>query len=297
MRQKKIQPTVLVILGPTGSGKSDLAVKIAKKVQGEVISADSRQVYRGLDIGTGKITLEEMQGVPHHLIDVCPPKKVFTVAQYQKMALRAIEDIVARGHVPIIAGGTGFYIDAVTRGIILPEVPADKTLRKKLAKLSDDALFAHLLQLDKTRAHAIKQKNELKNRVRIIRAIEVATTLGKVPKIKHKKPPYTFVYIGVAVKETTLRQKIARRVARMFEAGLLDEIEKLKHQGVSKKRLQEFGFEYNEPTLESVIEDSYKYVKRQMTWFRRHSDITWLSPSRVVAFARASLPKADKIPR
>ncbi|MFM7088096.1 MAG: tRNA (adenosine(37)-N6)-dimethylallyltransferase MiaA, partial [Candidatus Paceibacterota bacterium] len=290
----KIQPTVLVILGPTASGKSDLAVKIAKRVQGEVVSADSRQVYRGLDIGTGKITLEEMQGVPHHLIDVCPPKKVFTVAEYQKMVLIKVQEILARGHVPIIAGGTGFYIDAVTRGVVLPEVPPSKALRKKLEKFSDEELFAHLLKIDKTRARAIKRKNELKNRVRMIRAIEVATTLGKVPKIKHKKPPYTFVYIGVAVKETTLRQKIARRVARMFEAGLLDEIEKLKHQGVSKKRLQEFGFEYNEPTPESVIEASYQYVKRQMTWFRRHPDITWLSPSQVVAFAKSKLREANK---
>ncbi|MFN4181099.1 MAG: tRNA (adenosine(37)-N6)-dimethylallyltransferase MiaA [Candidatus Paceibacteria bacterium] len=297
MRQKKTQPIVLVILGPTASGKSDLAVKIAKKVNGEIISADSRQVYKGLDIGTGKITTEEMQGVPHHLIDVCSPKKVFTVAEYQKMALQKIEEILNRGHVPILAGGTGFYIDAVTRGIILPEVPPDKALRKKLESLSDEALFAHLLRIDKDRARAIKLKNEIRNRVRLIRAIEVATALGQVPKIKHKKLPYTFVQIGVAVDEEKLKQKIARRVAIMFEEGLLEEIEKLKKQGVSKKRLREFGFEYNEPTLESVITESYKYVKRQMTWFRRHKDIIWLSPDQVVAFATANLTKVSKIPR
>ena len=183
---------VIVILGQTATGKSALAVKIAKKINGEIISADSRQIYKGLDIGTGKITKKEMRGVPHHLLDVANPKKKFSVAEYQKLANSAIAEIITKGKTPIICGGTGFYIDAITKGIIFPEVPPNAKLRKTLEKKSTEQLFDMLKNFDKSRARNIKEKKEQNNKVRLIRAIEIAKALGKVPKIKKHKQKYEF---------------------------------------------------------------------------------------------------------
>ena len=157
---------VLVIVGPTAAGKSKTAVRLAKRLDGEVISADSRQIYKGLDQSSGKITEEEMKGVPHHLLSLADPKKQFSVAEYKKLAERKIKEIVARGHMPIICGGTGFYIDAVTKGLVLPAVPPDKALRKKLALLDAGQLLKVLKKLDPERAKSIDPKNK----VRLIRA-------------------------------------------------------------------------------------------------------------------------------
>lgn len=266
---------VIVILGATATGKSALAVKIARKMNGEIISADSRQVYKYLDIGTGKITTKEMRVVPHHLLDVANPKKKFSVVEYQKLATKKIEEILNQKKLPIICGGTGFYIDAITKGIIFPEVPPNPKLRKELDKKPLSELIQILKTLDKSRAKNI----DLQNKVRLIRAIEIAKALGKVPKIKEAKQKYKFVKIGIYLPEDILKKKIEKRVKGMFKAGLLKEIKKLKKLGVSKKRLQEFGFEYNEPTEEKVITETIKYTKRQMTWFKRDNDIKWFAPA------------------
>ena len=281
------QPKVIVILGTTATGKSDLAVKIAlrlssgqaKKFGGEIISADSRQVYIGLDIGTGKMTKKDIRGIPHHLLDVANPKRKFTVSQYKKFAEEKIEEIIARGNVPIICGGTGFYIDAITQGVIFPEVPPNKNLRKILEKKSTIELFQILKKFDKSRAKNIKDKNEQNNKVRLIRAIEIAKALGKVPKIIKDSPPYKFIKIGLYLPAPILEMKIEKRVKKMFQLGLLKEIEMLKNKGISQKRLAEFGFEYNNPTVESVVSESLKYAKRQITWFKRDSEIAWYNAS------------------
>ena len=270
---------VIVILGTTATGKSDLAVKIAKKIKGEIISADSRQVYKGLNIGTGKITKKEMRDVPHHLLDVINPKHKFTVAQYKKLAEKKIEEIISRGNVPIICGGTGFYIDAITNGIIFPEVPPNNKLRKILEKKTSIQLLEILQKLDKNRAKDIKNKNEQNNRVRLIRAIEIAKTLGNVPKIKKIKSSYEFIKIGLYLPATILEKKIEKRVKKMFKNGLLNEIKKLKKSGISEKRLKEFGFEYYKPTIEKVIIETIKYSKRQITWFKHDQEIQWLNAS------------------
>lgn len=272
---------VIVILGTTAVGKSDLAVKIAKKFKGEIISADSRQVYKGLNIGTGKITTKEMLGIPHYLIDVTDPKKKFTVTEYQKQSVKKIKEIIARGHIPIIVGGTGFYIDAVTKGTIFPEVKPNITLRKTLAKHSTQELFKILKKLDKDRAENIDAKNP----VRLIRAIEIAKKLGKVPKITESSLPYEFIKIGLKLPDKILKNKIEKRVKKMFKDGLLNEIAKLKKSGVSKKRLKEFGFEYDSPTPEKVILKSIQYAKRQNTWFKRDSEIKWFTPSKIGEFS------------
>lgn len=264
---------VIVILGQTATGKSNLAVKIAKKYKGEIISADSRQVYKGLDIGTGKITKKEMRGVPHYLLDVANPKKKFSVVEYKKLTETKIKEILSRNKIPIICGGTGFYIDAITKGLVFPEVPPNKKLRAILHSKSAIALFEYLKKLDPKRAKNIDPMNK----VRLIRAIEIAKALGKVPKITEKTPIYKFIKIGLVLPTDTLKKKISKRVKKMFTDGLLKEIKKLKKAGVSDKRLQELGFEYWRPTEESVVVGSLKYAKRQMTWFKRDKQIKWFT--------------------
>ncbi|OGI95209.1 tRNA (adenosine(37)-N6)-dimethylallyltransferase MiaA [Candidatus Nomurabacteria bacterium RIFCSPLOWO2_01_FULL_42_17] len=268
---------IIVILGQTATGKSALAVKIARKVDGEIISADSRQVYKGLDIGTGKITEKEMKGTPHYLLDVADPKRKFTVAKYKNLAENKIKEIIARGKIPIICGGTGFYIDAVTRGIVFPEVPPNHALRKRLALVSDRVLMLKLQKLDPERAKNIDPRNK----VRLIRAIEIAKALGKVPKITEVKPMYRFIKIGLYLPSDKLKKKIEKRVEKMFKDGLLKEIKKLKKAGISDKRLKELGFEYYKPTPEKVIQETLKYAKRQMTWFKRDKEIKWLDASKI----------------
>lgn len=266
---------VLVIMGQTATGKSALAVQIARKIGGEVISADSRQVYRGLDIGSGKFTQKEMRSVPHHLLNVANPKRRFTVAQYKKLAENKIKEIIARSKMPIICGGTGFYIDAVTRGVVLPEVPPNNSLRKKLEKKSYKELFQILKKLDPGRAKNVDKNN----RPRLIRAIEIAQVLGKVPIVELSAPKYKFIKIGLYLPPDKLREKIEIRMRKMFRAGLLQEINKLKKMGISEKRLKEFGFEYYNPTLESVITANMQYARRQMTWFKRDKEIKWFDAS------------------
>ncbi|MFA5999802.1 MAG: tRNA (adenosine(37)-N6)-dimethylallyltransferase MiaA [Candidatus Paceibacterota bacterium] len=272
------RPKIIVILGQTATGKSSLAVKIAKKLNGEIVSADSRQVYKYLNIGTGKITKKEMRGVPHHLLDFAHPKNKFTVAEHQKQAISAIADILKRGKTPIICGGTGFYIDAITKGIVFPEVPPNNKLRKSLEKRSAPKLFKILKKLDKARAENIDQKNEQNNKVRLIRAIEIAKYLGKVPKIKKIKPKYEFIQVGLKITAEELNKNINKRVDAMFKAGLLKEIQRLKKFGITDKRLREFGFEYNKPDKEPVKLKTLQYAKRQNTWFKREKNIKWFNP-------------------
>ncbi len=275
---------VIVILGQTATGKSELAVKIAKKIGGEVISADSRQVYKYLNIGTGKITTTERRGVPHHLLDVANPKHQFTVAEYKELAETKLQEIIMRSKTPIICGGTGFYIDAITKGLVLPEVPPNKKLRKSLEKKKTETLFKMLAKLDPARARNIDRKNK----VRIIRAIEIAKALGKVPSIKEIKPMYKFIKIGLSLPPDLLKHKVEKRVANMFKKGLLKEIQKLKKLGITNKRLQELGFEYFNPTYEGVVRSTVQYAKRQTTWFKRDKKIKWFTSA---SSALASFPK------
>lgn len=278
---------VIVILGQTATGKSALAVKIARKINGEIISADSRQVYKNLDIGTGKISKKEMRSVPHHLLDVANPKNKFSVSEYQKLAISAMAEIIKKRKVPIIVGGTGFYIDAITKGIVFPEVPPNTKLRKTLENKGISVLFQMLLKLDKSRARSIDKNNK----VRLIRAIEIAKALGKVPKITKVRPSYKFIKIGLYLPDQKLKKKIAARVKKMFRSGLLNEIKKLEKIGITDKRLHELGFEYDHPTPEKVIAESIKYAKRQMTWFKRDKEIKWFTPSSLPANIHKLLAK------
>lgn len=275
---------VLVILGPTAVGKSDLAVKLAKKHNGEVISADSRQVYTGLDIGTGKITEKEMGGVRHHLLDIANPKKKYSVVRFVEDASNAITDISARGKLPIICGGTGFYIQALVDGIILPDVPPNPVLRKKLEKKSLKALITLLKKLDPDRLKNIDQKNIR----RIIRSIEIATVLGKVPKLKKSPVKYDPVFIGLKMSPEKLRERIATRLDKRLEIGMVKEAKKLHSKGLTWKRMDELGLEYRylalylqkKITLEEMKNklstEIWHYARRQMTWFKRDTRIKWV---------------------
>jgi tRNA dimethylallyltransferase len=281
------RPKLIVILGPTASGKSDLAVKLAKKFNGEVISADSRQVYTGLNLGTGKITKKEMAGVPHHLLDVANPKRRFTIADYKTLADAAIADIIARGKTPILCGGTGFYIQAIVDNIVLPDVPPNQKLRDKLttiAEKSPDKIIAMLKKLDTNRAATIDTKNIR----RVIRAIEIAKELGTVPAIQ-SKPLYDSLLIGLETKPEILRQKIDTRLLARLKKGMLNEARNLHTRGLSWKRMEELGLEYRymalylqkkisrEQFIEQLGNAIWQYVKHQNTWFKKDQRITWHS--------------------
>ena len=231
---------IIVILGPTASGKSALAVKLAKKINGEIISADSRQVYKGLNIGSGKITKKEMSGVHHHCLDIVSPKKVFTVADFKKCAEKAIEKIFAKNKTPIIIGGTGLYIQALVDNIVLPEVKPDWKLRKKLEKKTTEEMFRALEKLDPDRAKNIDAKNPR----RLIRAIEIAKALGKVPNLETKRQSWETIQIGIKLSDKKLKENINKRLIYRLKKGMIAEAKKLHAQGLSWKRMDELGLEY-----------------------------------------------------
>lgn len=275
---------VSVVVGPTASGKSALAITLAKKHGGEVISADSRQIYKGMDIGTGKVTKKEMQGVPHHLLSVVSPKKQYSVERYKKEATKALQEILSRGKTPIICGGTGFYVDALVRGTTLPSVPPNKELRKRLEKLSTEKLFALLKKKDPARAKTIDAKNPR----RLIRALEIAEALGTVPKQKDAPlPNIHFEWIGIDLPDVTLKKKIHARLMERMKKGMVAEVKKLHSQGLSWKRLESFGLEYKwiahylqekiekKEMLEKLELDIWHYAKRQRTWFKKNKEIRW----------------------
>jgi tRNA dimethylallyltransferase len=269
---------IIVVCGPTATGKSDYAVKLAKENNGEVISADSRQVYKGLDIGSGKITTEEMQGVPHHLLDVADPKDVFSVTQYQALAVQAIEDIIARGKNPILCGGTGMYIDAVVCGTIFPAVPPNETLRKELQDLTLEELSHKLEKLDPKRFALI----DTKNKVRLIRAIEIATTLGSVPETI-TNPQYEVEWHYLDFPDKVLKERIHIRLFARIREGMIEEVQRLHDEGVSWERLESLGLEYKYLALflqektdkETMLKDLemaiWHYAKRQRTWFKKYA--------------------------
>jgi tRNA dimethylallyltransferase len=280
------KPKLIVIVGPTASGKSDLAVKIAKKINGEVISADSRQVYKGLNIGTGKITKKEMKGVKHHLLDVCSPKKRFTVSDFIIRTNKTIVQIVRENKIPIVCGGTGFYIDALLGDKQIPAVAPNLKLRKQLEKKSVEELFKILKKLDPERAKNIDAQNPR----RLVRAIEICKAIGKVPshfaKASRDKT-YDVLKIGIKIEEKELKKRINKRIEKWFKMGLLKEVWNLHKKGLSWKRMGEIGLEYkivsqylqNKISKEEMVKrmqtETWQYAKRQLTWFKKDKNIIW----------------------
>jgi tRNA dimethylallyltransferase len=276
---------ILVICGPTATGKSALAVELAKCFGGEVISADSRQVYRGLDIGSAKITPDEMQGVPHHMIDSADPHDTYTVAQFQEEAREKMRSIFSRGHLPIICGGTGMYIDALVSETSFPTVPPDHLLRQELENYETRRLFELLKDHDPKRAKSIDPNN----RPRLIRALEIATHLGSVPEITSPESPYSTLWIGLTLPKEILQQRIITRINDRIPT-LFEEIKKLNAAGVTFERLSSFGLEYRygseyvqgnitqEQFTELLATKTWQFAKRQMTWFKKNNNIHWFDP-------------------
>jgi tRNA dimethylallyltransferase len=283
------KPKIIVILGQTATGKSDFAVEVAKKINGKIISADSRQVYKGMDLGTGKVTKKEMEGIPHFMLDIVSPKnKTFSVSQFQKMANKKIKEILDKKNIPIVCGGTGYYIDSLINSLPFPEVLPNKKLRKELEAKDTTELFEILKKIDKDRAKNI----DTKNRVRLIRAIEIAKELGKVPKLKKIKKEYETIKIGLTFPDKELKGRIYERLIKRIKKGMIKEVEKLHESGVSWKKLESFGLEYRyvsfylqkkmtkEEMIEKLFSAIWHFAKRQKTWFKRDKEIIWINPSK-----------------
>lgn len=296
---------IIVILGPTSSGKSDVAIRLAKKFNGEIISADSRQIYRGLDIGTGKIRgawnakrkAFMSENIPHYMIDIISPKTKFSAAQFKKKTDGIIFDIIKRGKLPIICGGTGFWIKSIVDNVAYPEVKPDWKLRNQLRNKTAPRLFAMLEKMDPRRAKSIDRNNK----VRLIRAIEICKKLNTVPLLPFAGegvPPsgtdegknYKFIQIGISLPKKKLHENIKKRLWKRFRSGMIEEVKKLKKQGLSWKKIQSFGLGYfwipkylngkiesKEELFEKVYSAEKDYAKRQMTWFRKDRRIRWIS--------------------
>lgn len=273
----KINKKIIVILGPTASGKTRLANELAVKFNGEIVSADSRQVYRGMDIGTGKDLSE--YSVPYHLIDITDPKKQFNLAKYQKLAFKAIDDILKRGKLPILAGGSGLYLQAVVENYRLSEVKKDLALRKKLEKLNAEELFKKLKKLSPKMAAKLNQSDK-NNKRRLIRYLEI---LGQDESFKSRagKRKYDALIIGVDCPREELRQRIFKRLILRLKENMLSEVESLHSRGLSWKRLEDFGLEYKfislylkgeldyDEMVEKLNTAIFQFAKRQLTWFKR----------------------------
>ncbi len=274
----KPTPQIIVVVGPTASGKSDYAVALAKKSNGEIISADSRQMYKGLDIGTGKITLTEMEGVPHFMLDVYELNDEVSVARYVHDAIPILNDILARGKTAIICGGTGQYIDALIYHTQIPEVKPDILLRERLEKKSTDELFEELTKKDAHRAKMIDKHN----RVRLIRALEIINSLGKVPLQGTPKLRYPTTFYLMSPTRDLLRTRITVRLEKRLHIGMIQEVKDIMSKGYTSLSMKKFGLEYvaigkyleglltEEEMKKEIITKSMQYAKRQMTWNKKY---------------------------
>lgn len=275
-------PPLIAVVGTNASGKSGLSVELARRYSGEIVSADSRQVFKGLDLGSGKITAEEMQGVPHHLLDICEPGEFFSMADFQRRAYTAIEQIRTRGNLPFIVGGTGLYVDSVADGYVLSDCPPDLAYRAELEKLETPALYAMLA------GQAPDTQVDPCNRNRVMRALE-RLKAGDYHEGR-RQPRYDVLRLGVTWDRDALARRIDERLARRLEEGMIGEVRGLLEAGVSAEFLLGLGLEYRticqyllgeiatqEEMTEQLAAAIKKFAKRQMTWFRRNPDIVWLN--------------------
>ncbi|MBR6769681.1 MAG: tRNA (adenosine(37)-N6)-dimethylallyltransferase MiaA [Lachnospiraceae bacterium] len=285
---------LVVLTGPTAAGKTALSVRLAKRIKGEIISADSMQVYRHMDIGSAKIRQEEMEGVPHHMIDILEPWEEFNVVVFQRMVNQCLEEIYQRGNIPLLVGGTGFYIQAILYQIDFTENEENLLIRQRLEQLAAEKgssfLYERLCQVDAAAAQVIHPNN----RKRVIRALEFYELTGQ--KIsqhneteRQKTAAYRSAYFVLTDDRASLYQKIDRRVDQMLEEGLIQEVESLRKQGCHREMVSMQGLGYKEIldylegklTREQAVylikRDTRHFAKRQLTWFRREKEVIWLS--------------------
>lgn len=285
---------LIAILGPTASGKTELAIKLAKRFHGEIISADSRQIYRGMDIGTAKATKRHRQQVPHHLIDTKTPRQSYTVAHFLRNARRTIRKISARGRLPFLVGGTGLYLYALLQGLNIPKVKPNPRMRHQLEKLSAEKLFRLLKKLNPARASTIDRHNPR----RLIRAIEIAkdgglktsATYPSVVAATFRSPFDTPLILGLKIPKTKLRQNINRRVDQMFRQGLVSEVKKLiKKYGRRKIFSETIGYrevmDYLDKKItlqearDQIKKNTWRFQRHQYNWFRR-LPVVWIKNER-----------------
>ena len=284
---------LIILTGPTAVGKTAASIQLAKTVGGEIISADSMQIYQQMNIGTAKITPEEMQGIPHHLVDAIPPDTPFHVYEFKKMAEQAMHEIWRRGHIPVVVGGTGFYIQALLYDIDFNPEENDHSYRAELEELAGikgtDFLHDRLKRIDPVSAECI-HPNNIK---RVIRALEYYHETGSPISVHNqqqrtKNSPYDFIYIVLTMNRQKLYARINKRVEQMFEQGLLEEAEALIRQGCSSDMtsMQAIGYKElfpyfegkisREEAMEQIQQDTRHFAKRQLTWFRRERDVIFL---------------------
>ena len=274
-------PKMIVVAGTTASGKSDLGVELAAHYGGEVISADSRQVFRGLDLGSGKITPEETRGIPHHLIDVCDAGSFFSMADFQKLAYEAIDDVIARGKLPFLVGGTGLYIASVADGYVMSDRMPDLAYRAELEKLTTEELYVMLRSL------MPDTDVDPRNRNRVMRVLEKIHDGDDVAPSKQAR--YETLRLGVTWDRAVVRKRIDERLDRRIELGMIEEVKGLLDAGVSEEYMIKLGLEYKFITqylrgdyqtleeMKGLLATAIKqFAKRQMIWFRRDSSIQWL---------------------
>ena len=287
---------IIFIVGATASGKTDAGIRLAKRINGEIISADSRYLYRGMDIGTAKVTKEETCGVPHHLIDVLDPKDPFNVMTFRSMVKDAIRGIASRGSVPVLVGGTGFYIQSVLYDVQFEEDASSEELRKELEQEADvlgaEKMHERLRALDPDAAEAI-HPNNIK---RVVRALEYCLSTGRKISVHNREQrertsPYSFLFYVLTMDRAALYQRIDLRVDQMMEQGLLAEVKRLRDEGVTSDMVSMQGLGYRQifdylegiATLDEAVErikrETRHFAKRQLTWFRREPDARWINVS------------------
>lgn len=290
-----IKNKLIILAGPTASGKTSVSIDLAKRLGGEIISADSMQVYKYMDVGTAKISVEEMQGVKHHLIDVLDPKEDFNIVKFQNMVKYSIEEIVKNGHIPILVGGTGFYIQSVIYDIDFNNEDDNSSVRKKLEEEYDafgaDFMHEKLKKIDIVSAQTIHKNNKK----RIIRAIEYFL-INNEPISSHnevqreKKSPYDYRFFVLNPPRDILYERINKRVDIMVENGLVDEVKKLREMGLSTENISMQGIGYKEiieyldgevsleTAIENIKQNTRHMAKRQVTWFKREKDVIYVDP-------------------
>ena len=277
------RPKLIVILGTTACGKSGLGVELARRFDGEIVSADSRQVYRGLDLGTGKITPEEMQGVPHHLLDVVEPGQPYSVAQFQQDAYAAIDGILARGHLPFLVGGTGLYLRAVTEGFTFSDAQPDPGLRAELEGKSSQELYG----IWQSHTGRTLNQSERQNHQRLVRLVEKALSGGGMEA--PSDPRYSCLLLGVNYPREEVCRRIDRRLLARLDAGMVEEVANLRAQGVGDEFLERLGLEYRyilwyltgrlesrEALMQALGQAIKRFAKRQVVWFKRDEGVYWL---------------------
>ena len=289
MENKK---NVIVIAGPTASGKTSLSIKLAQKIKGEIISADSMQIYKDMDIGTAKVTKEEMQGIPHHMIDIVEPSKYYSVAEYQKEATKKIEEIISRGKVPIVVGGTGLYIDSLIYEIQYNNIKVDLEYRKELERKVEEQGIETLYDMAKQIDPEAMKKISNNDKKRILRVLEIYHQTGKTKtqleeESRKKETIYKYHVFAINMEREKLYDRINKRVDIMIKEGLIEEVKKIKEkypkiptamQGLGYKEVVEYieGIVTKEEMIEKLKMETRRYAKRQLTWFRKNKEIIWL---------------------